>query len=270
MSERALEHLLRRDRALTLATITIIVGSAWAYVLWLAAGMDMGGMEMDGFRMVSTGIAMVMTPAEAPWSATEFALTFVMWTVMMVGMMTPSAAPMILIYARAARITAADGRPLAATGWFVGAYLLAWTAFALAATISQWALQRLAFLDPMMAASSAIVGAVALVLAGIYQLTPLKRACLMNCQSPLAFIARRGGFGTGSASALKLGAEHGLYCVGCCWALMAMLFVGGVMNPIWIAALAAFVLTEKLIPGPWLSWCLGVLLIIWAVSLLVL
>ncbi|WP_245316116.1 DUF2182 domain-containing protein [Mesorhizobium wenxiniae] len=140
----------------------------------------------------------------------------------------------------------------------------AWTTFALAATISQWALQRLAFLDPMMAASSAIVGAGALLLAGIYQLTPLKRACLINCQSPLAFIAGRGGFGTGSASALKLGAEHGLYCVGCCWALMALLFFGGVMNPVWIAALAAFVLTEKLVPGPWLSWCLGVLLIVWA------
>ena len=167
MSERALEHLLRRDRALTLAAIAVFVNSAWAYMLWLAASMDMGGMEMDGFRMASTGFAMAMMPAEAPWSPMEFALTFVMWAVMMVGMMTPSAAPMILIYARAARMAAADGRPLAATGWFIGAYLLAWTAFALAATILQWALQRLAFLDPTMAASSTVVGAGVLLLAGV-------------------------------------------------------------------------------------------------------
>ena len=269
MSESALEQLLRRDRALTLAAIAIIAGSAWVYLLWLDAGMDMAGMEMTGFRMVPNGLAMAMTPAAAPWSATEFALTFVMWTVMMVGMMTPSAAPMILIYARAARIAAAADRPFATTSWFLGAYLLAWTAFAFAATILQWALQRLSFLDPMTAASSTMVGAGMLLLAGIYQLTPLKRACLINCQFPLAFIARRGGFGASPAAALKLGAEHGLYCIGCCWALMALLFVGGVMNPVWIAALAGFVLAEKLIPGPWLSWCLGALLIVWAVSLLV-
>ena len=176
MSEIGLEPLLRRDRVIVVAALVVVIALAWIYILRLAAGMDMGGMDMTGFRMVSTGLDMVMAPAQAPWSATEFALTFAMWTVMMIGMMTPSAAPMILIYARAGRMASAAGSPLAATGWFVAAYLAVWTGFALAATTAQFALGRFALLDPALASASNVLGGALLVVAGLYQWTPLKHA----------------------------------------------------------------------------------------------
>jgi predicted metal-binding membrane protein len=176
-------------------------------------------------------------------------MMFAMWAVMMVGMMTPSAAPMILIHARVGRQAASEGKPFASTGWFAGGYLLVWSAFALAATVAQWGLESLALLTPMMASASAVLGGVVLVAAGLYQWTPLKDACLSQCQSPLAFIQRAGGFKRDMAGALRLGLRHGAYCVGCCWALMALLFVGGVMNVLWIAAISIFVLLEKIVPA---------------------
>ena len=194
LSGIGLELLLRRDRVIVAIALVVIVALAWIYVLHLAAGMDMGGMDMTGYRMVSTGFRMAMTPAQAPWSGTEFALTFAMWTVMMIGMMTPSAAPMILIYARAGRMASAAGSPLAATGWFVAAYLAVWTGFAFAATTAQFALERFALLDPAMASASNALGGALLVVAGLYQWTPLKHACLSQCRSPLLFIERHGGF----------------------------------------------------------------------------
>ena len=269
MNEIGLEPLLRRDRAIVAVALAVVVALAWIYVLHLAAGMDMGGMDMTGFRMISTGLEMAMTPAQTPWSGTEFALTFAMWTVMMIGMMTPSAAPMILIYARAGRVASAAGSPLAATGWFVAAYLAVWTGFGLAATSAQFALGRLALLDPAMASAGNVLGGVLLVGAGLYQWTPLKHACLSQCQSPLLFIERHGGFQKSVAGALRLGGEHGLYCLGCCWALMAILFVGGVMNVAWIAALSAFALAEKIIPAGWrVSWIAGAMLTTAGVRLL--
>ena len=119
MKEIGLEPLLQRDRAIVAVALAVVVALAWIYVLHLAAGMDMGGMDMTGFRMISTGLEMAMAPAQMPWSGTEFVLAFAMWTVMMIGMMTPSAAPMILIYARAGRLASAAGSPFAATGWYV-------------------------------------------------------------------------------------------------------------------------------------------------------
>jgi len=241
---------------------------AWVYVLRLAAGMDMGGMDMTSFRMISTGFEMAMAPAETSWSGKDFVLTFVMWAVMMIGMMTPSAAPMILIYARAGRMASEAGRPLAATGWFATAYLGVWTGFALLATTAQWALERFALLDPAMASASTLLGGVLLIVAGLYQWTPLKQACLISCQSPLLFIQRHGGFHGSISGAFRLGGEHGLHCLGCCWALMVLLFVGGVMNIAWIAALTIFALAEKAIPaGRTVSWIAGAILIIWGLML---
>jgi predicted metal-binding membrane protein len=269
MSETALEATLRRDRAVVAAALVALTALAWIYILQLSSDMDMGGMEMPGFRMTSTGLGMAMLPAQTPWNITEFLLLFAMWAVMMVGMMTPSATPMILIYARAGRIAAGAGKPLAATGWFVAGYLLAWTGFALAATTAQWALQRFALLDPMMMSASNLLGGVLLIIAGLYQWTPLKHACLSACQSPLLFIQRYGGFQGDVAGALRLGGEHGIYCVGCCWALMVLLFVGGVMNVLWIAALATFALLEKAVPsGRIISWIAGVSLIAAGIYLL--
>src|SRR5579871_856252 len=248
MNSQAIELVLRRDRTVILAALVVITGLAWTYVVWLANDMAMDGMDMTGFRMIPAGIGL-MVPASAPWQPIEFIFMFVMWAVMMIGMMTPSAAPMVLLYARVGRQTMMQGKPFANSNWFFGGYLLAWVAFAFVATIVQWAVQRASLLTPMMESASAIFGGVLLIMAGLYQWTPLKSACLRQCQAPLQFIQRHGGFRRDAKGSLGLGIRHGAYCVGCCWALMALLFVGGVMNLLWIAALAIFVLLEKIIPA---------------------
>ena|SRR5579864_2134762 len=253
----AILTVLRRDRVVVAVALAVLTMLAWAYVLWLAADMDMGGMDMTGFRMIPAGLG-IMAPATEPWSTVEFAYVFAMWAVMMIGMMTPSAAPMMLIYARVGRQAWTQGKPFAATGWFVAGYLLVWTNFAAAATVAQWALERAALLDPMMASTSQILGGIVLIAAGLYQWTPLKDTCLRQCQSPLVFIQRQGGFRRDPAGAMLLGLHHGAYCVGCCWVLMALLFVGGIMNVLWIAAISIFVLLEKVVPiGNWIARIAG-------------
>src|SRR6478672_6058190 len=179
MTDSTLEAVLRRDRLVVAGALGLIAALAWGYVLWLAADMDMGGMDMDGFRMIPAGIG-IMAPANAPWKAIELAFVFVMWTVMMVGMMAPSAAPMILMYARVGRQGRTEGKPLAATGWFAAGYLLAWTGFSLAATLLQWLIERAALLDSRMTLASNLLGACLLIAAGIYQWTPLKDICLVQ------------------------------------------------------------------------------------------
>jgi predicted metal-binding membrane protein len=248
MSDAALEAILRRDRAFVAVVLVMLVAIAWAYVLWLAADMEMGGMDMPEFRMIPAGRGLMM-PVTAPWQPIEFAFVFVMWAVMMLGMMTPSAAPMILLYARVGRQAALERNPFAPTLWFAGGYLLAWTGFALAATFAQWAIERSGWLTPSMAATSAILGGVVLVAAGLYQWTPIKDVCLRQCQSPLHFIQRHGGFRANATGSLTLGVRHGAYCIGCCWVLMGLLFVGGVMNVLWIALITIFVLLEKVVPA---------------------
>ncbi|MBB5700712.1 putative metal-binding membrane protein [Ochrobactrum daejeonense] len=269
-TDTPLEAVLRRDGLIVATSIAALTMLAWAYVLRLAAGMNMGGMDMMGYRMISNGFEMAMAPAQQAWTVGDFVLMFVMWTVMMIGMMTPSAAPMILIYARTGRMAAASARPFAATGWFVTGYLGGWSGFALAATTAQWALERLALLNPDMASTNNVLGGAILIAAGLYQWLPLKHACLSQCQSPLLFIQRFGGFRRDATGACKMGAMHGVYCLGCCWALMALLFVGGVMNVLWIAALAIFALAEKLMPtGRLLSRVAGIGLLAAGLRLLV-
>ena len=186
-------------------------------------------------------------PVSAPWHPIEFGAVFAMWVVMMIGMMTPSVAPMILIYARVGRQVADEGRPLAASAWFALGYLLSWITFSLAATSAQWALERAALLTPMMESANNILGATFMIIAGLCQWTPFKEACLSYCQTPVGFILRY-GFRREATGALALGVRHGLYCIGCCWAVTALLFVAGVMNLFWIAALSALVLAEKVVP----------------------
>ncbi|MEI9982923.1 MAG: DUF2182 domain-containing protein [Aliidongia sp.] len=226
MTDSALETVLRRDRWIVGGAIGLLVALAWAYVLWLADDMEMGGMDMTGYRMIPAGIG-IMLPARGAWRAIEFAYVFVMWAVMMVGMMAPSAAPMILLYASAGRRWQAQGKPYAATGWFAAGYLLAWTGFSLAATVLQWAVERAALLDSRMVIAGNLPGAIVLIAAGVYQWTPLKDVCLAQCQSPFLFLMRHGGFRDDPRGCLLLGLRHGGYCVGCCWVLMALLFVGG-------------------------------------------
>jgi predicted metal-binding membrane protein len=264
----ALERLLKRDRIIVIAALAIITALAWADLVWLANDMWMGGMDMAGFRMIPAGRGWMM-PASEPWQSFEFGYMFAMWAVMMIGMMTPSVAPMILLYARVGRQAAMQGKPFAASAWFAAGYLLSWTAFSLAATSAQWALERAALLTPMMESASNILGGVVLIAGGFYQWTPLKGVCLSYCQAPLTFIMHHGGFQREPAGALALGFRHGIYCIGCCWALMALLFVGGVMNLLWIAALAILVLLEKVLPfGRLVARLAGVVFIAGGVCLL--
>jgi predicted metal-binding membrane protein len=260
LSESRLARLLRRERIILLIAIAAIAAISWAYIALLAGAMTMGGMDMVGYRALPA-IEAVMVPATQPWTADEVALVFAMWAVMMVGMMLPSATPMILLYVRVGRQSIKNGRPLASAVWFAAGYLLMWCAFALIATAGQWALDRLLLLSPMMATTSRLFGGVVLTAAGLYQWSPLKQACLTQCQSPWRFIQNNGGFRAGTMGALMLGARHGAYCVGCCWALMTLLFVLGVMNLMWIALLAILVLAEKIVPGRALSRIAGTALV---------
>ena len=217
--------VLRRDRIVVVLALTLLTALAWSYLLWLSADMARGGMDMGDFRMIPSGMGL-MVPAHAPWRAMEFAFVFAMWTVMMVGMMTPSAVPMILMYARAGRHTAAQGTPFAATVWFTAGYFLVWVAFALLATLVQWALERTALLNSWMASTSNVLAGLVFLAAGSYQWTRLKDVCLAQCQTPFAFLMRRGGFRRDAPGSLLLGLRHGAYCVGCCWALMTLVARG--------------------------------------------
>ena len=242
----AFEAVLRRDRVVVLAALALITVLAWADLVWLANDMWMGGMDMIGFRMIPAGLGWMM-PVSAPWQPIEFIAVFAMWIVMMIGMMTPSVAPMILVYARVAGANADGGRSLTSSAWFTLGYLLSWTMFALVATCAQWMLERAALLTPMMESASKILGGIVLIIAGIYQWTPVKDACLSYCQTPVGFILRY-GVRPEARGALALGFRHGLYCIGCCWPVMLLLFVAGAMNLFWIAALSALVLAEKVLP----------------------
>jgi predicted metal-binding membrane protein len=215
-----------------------ITGAAWVYVVLTARRMDTASAGMATTMDAMTGVQ--------PWTATEFGLRLAMWAVMMVAMMVPTAAPMTLMYAAVARKAAAQHNPLAPTFVFVAGYLAMWAVFSLVATIAQYALDRAALLSPMMVSRSPLFGAALLIAAGIYQFTPLKNACLRNCRTPAHFLSRY--WRAGTLGAFSMGLRLGAYCVGCCWILMGLLFVGGVMNLLWIAAIAIFVLLEKTIP----------------------
>lgn len=184
--------------------------------------------------------------APRPWAAADFVFTLTMWTIMMVGMMVPSAMPATLLYAGVVRKARGEGAIVAPTLVFVIGYLAAWALFSVGATTAQWGLYELALLSPMMVSTSPILGALLLVVAGAYQLTPAKRACLSHCRSPVHFIAQQ--WRSGTLGAFRMGVSHGFFCLGCCWALMLLLFVGGVMNLLWVAAVAFFVLLEKTLP----------------------
>jgi predicted metal-binding membrane protein len=233
---------------IVLGALLLLTVFAWGYVIWLAAPMaspatpsGMPAMDMNGMGMVA--------PAFTPWTTVHFLFMFAMWSVMMVGMMTPSAAPMVLIYAQVARRSVAPGPAFAPAGWFVAGYLLAWILFSVLAALAQWSLEALALITPMLASASRPFGAVVLIVAGAYQWLPIKDSCLSQCRAPLSFVQRHGGFQPQALGSLRLGFVHGMYCIGCCWAFMLLLFVGGVMNLLWIAALMIFALLERLIPG---------------------
>ena len=232
-----------RDRLAVLAGLAVITAVAWAYIVVAARRMTGGPGRMSGHSMAPVMHAMT---GVQPWTAAEFGLRLGMWTVMMVAMMVPTAVPMTLLYAAVARKAAAQHSPVAPAFIFVTGYAAMWAAFSLAATATQWGLDQAALLSPMMVSRSAWLGAVLLIAAGIYQLTPLKNACLRNCRGPAHFLSRY--WRAGRPGAFRMGARLGAYCLGCCWILMGLLFAGGVMNLTWIAAIAVFVLLEKTAP----------------------
>jgi len=180
---------------------------------------------------------------DAPWGATDVFFTFTMWAVMMVGMMSPSAAPVLLLFA-ATHARRAERGVRAAVPMFGLGYIMVWVGFSLCATLAQWALHQAALLSPGMAAASPRLAGALLIAAGAYQLTPFKRACLRHCQTPLGFLMSHWRDGAGGA--FRMGLRHGIYCLGCCWALMCVLFAVGVMNLAWVGVLTAFILLEKM------------------------
>lgn len=248
-----LERLLRHDRLIVTAGLAGVVALAWLYLL-RGAGLDMH--EMGG---------MLMPTGPETWSLGYAALLLLMWSVMMLAMMLPGAAPMLLLHARVAR---QGGGGAATTGLFALGYVVVWTLFSLAATALQWGLEGALLLSPMMQTTSVALAGLLLIAAGLYQWTPLKQACLSRCRSPLDFLLT--AWRPGAGGALVMGLKHGAYCLGCCWALMLLLFVGGIMNLLWIAGLALFVLAEKALPaGHWLSRVAGIALIVWGGATLV-
>jgi predicted metal-binding membrane protein len=271
------ERFLTRDRTIVALSLAVLWALAWLYlatgaglgvtaseVVEPAAG-SMAGMDMAGMAMPMPG--MDMPAAAAVWSLSLWALTIAMWWVMMVAMMTPSAAPAILLYDRVekhARLNSA-AKPVGPVWAFAAGYFLIWLGFSGVVAAVQWALAQSGLISgATMASGSKWVSAAVLAAAGAYQLSPLKNVCLTHCRSPASFLSRH--WRPGAAGAVRLGVMHGAYCVGCCWLLMALLFFGGVMNLAWIAALSALVLAEKLLPGGvWVSRVSGLVLLGWAV-----
>lgn len=243
------EATLKHDRATVGFALALITLLAWGYTVTLARTMGLSGGDMA-------------MPQMHAWGAGTFAFMFAMWAVMMVAMMLPSAAPMILTFAAVQRHRQAQGGAFVPTGVFVSGYLIVWGLFSLLATSAQYGLERAALLSPMMQATAPWLGAALLVGAGLFQFAPLKDACLAKCRTPMGFIMTE--WRDGARGALVMGLRHGAFCAGCCWALMALLFVGGVMNLLWVACLALFVLIEKVVPaGGRLGKAGGIVLVVW-------
>ena len=249
--------MLRRDRLIALAALLLIAGVAWAWLLGESA--RMASMDTAAMASVRMNHMEMMSPHLTAWSPGLASYLFFMWFVMMIGMMLPSASPLLLLYMGVARHAAGSGHRFASAAWFLAGYLCAWAMFSAAATAAHWALESAAMMTPSMSTASRPLGAAVLIAAGIYQWLPVKDACLTRCRAPLSYIQQHGGFQPEGGRTLMLGLVHGLYCVGCCWALMLLLFVFGVMNLLWVAALMMYVLAEKLLPGAkWLARAAGV------------
>ncbi len=250
----SLAAVLKRDRLIVGVGVLLIAALAWWYTV--AAARQMGGLAMQMDR-----------PDPNAWLAASLLPLFVMWIVMMVAMMLPSAAPMILTFAAVSRHRRQHRRPYVPVAVFVAGYFMIWGGFSVVATVAQWFLHREALLSPMMVSSSAVLGGALLLLAGIFQFTPLKRNCLTRCRAPLEFITARWQEGWGGA--FVMGLEHGLFCTGCCWALMALLFVLGVMNLLWIAVLTILIGLEKILPRRgYISRGAGMLFALWGLWIL--
>ena len=247
------EGALRRERLLVVSALVAVVVLLWAYLL-LGAGMsmhDMGGM--------------VMPMQHRTWTFGYAPTVLLMWAAMMAAMMLPSAAPMILLFGTIARRREQKGDETVGAAVFALGYFVVWAGFSVIAAALQFGLDQAALLSPAMRTTSKLVAGGVLIGAGIYQWTPLKQACLRRCRSPLEFLMTE--WRPESRGAFVMGLRHGTYCLGCCWVLMLLLFVGGVMNIAWIIGLVAFVLVEKFAPaGGWVSTGAGLALAAWGTA----
>ena len=253
-ADRTAARLPRRERVVIVAALGAVTALSWLYLyLQMQPMADMADMAPAMF---------------APWTAADFALNLAIWWVMMPGMMLPSAAPMILTFATVNRRKRERGQPFVPTLVFTAGYLVAWGLFGVFASLADWALERAALISPMTGRLTPILGAIMVIAAGIYQLSPLKSVCLRHCRSPFDFVLNH--WRDGASGALRMGLEHGLYCLGCCWFLMALMFAAGIMSLLWMAVIAVFILFEKLLPaGTWLARAGGAAMLGFGVYLLV-
>ena len=274
-----LESVLRRDRLVVVIALVAVIVLSWAYIL-AGAGMGMSAFEMTQMtqsvgvsdstqpsmqEMSTGGTAADSLMATGTWTVGYAVVIFLMWWVMMLGMMLPSAAPLLLLFARMMRKE--KGAPYVPTGVFALGYVVMWAAFSAIATGAQWGLEASGLLSGIMVGTSAVLAAALLIAAGVWQLTPLKNACLRHCRSPIGFLSAH--WRPGRTGAFRMGLVHGAFCLGCCWFLMALLFYGGVMNLYWIIVLALYILIEKLLPaGVRIGQLTGVALIAWGAVLL--
>jgi len=247
------ESLQKRDRTIVVIGLMGIAALSWTYMFRIALmekSMDMG-MEMA-------------KPHIHAWDPLNFVLTFVMWSVMMAAMMIPSASPLIVLVATINRERRKEHDPFVSTGAFLAGYLAAWTAFSALATVVQWGFQTATLISHMLVINNPVFGGALLFGAGVFQWSPLKHACLTRCRSPLGFLMNE--WREGTRGALTMGLRHGIYCIGCCWLLMTILFVTGVMNLLWMAIITVFVLLEKIVPAGFrVSRTGGLLLITWGI-----
>ena len=255
----SLERLVGSDRLVAAVGLTLAAALAWVEVLRMAAAVrsSTAAGEMAAIAMGTV----------RGWSVAEVAGLFAMWAVMMPAMMLPAAAPMILLFASVERGRRERGSATVSTAAFIAGYLLVWTGFSAVAALTQTGLHHAALLSPAMAATTPFLAGALLLTAGLWQLFPVKQACLHHCRSPFHFLQQE--WREGTAGAVQMGLSHGLYCLGCCWALMALLFVGGVMNLLWVAGIAGLVLVERVArSGPWLGQVVGLALAVCGIGML--
>jgi predicted metal-binding membrane protein len=246
-----------RERAGVIGALAALAALAWGYMLYMQWGM----------RHMELGADMAIMPAMTDWRLPDLGLVCAMWAVMMGAMMLPSAAPMALAYLRIRRSRGAGARPYLGASLLIGGYVAVWLAFSAAATLLQWGLLEASLITPMMDSASTVLSAALLVGAGIFQFTPLKRACLTGCRSPVEFLLK--AWQEGATGAFMLGVKNGAACLGCCWALMLLPLVLGVMNLLWMAVLTLFLVIEKILPGgDWFGRAVGFGLILWGGALL--
>lgn len=263
----SLETILRRDRIVVGWALAGLVILAWTYIL-VGAGIGTPAFQMSGLPAAPRVTSPMAAMQPMRWTAGYALLIFTMWWLMMLATMLPSASPMILLHAALTRKQNEARAPYAMTALFCSGYLAVWAGFSVLAVALQWQLSRIALMSPLMATTSVVLGALLLIAAGVWQFTPLKYACLRHCRAPAEFLTMH--WRAGRAGAVRMGILHGVYCLGCCWMLMLLLFYGGIMNVYWIAGLATIILIEKIAPiGTVVSSVIGAALIVWGFYVLV-